>query len=107
IAGRLGISLVTPGTLVSADKDTALAPLRGVDTMYVPLTRSTVVLLRLRKQTLSTNSNTLSVTLTLEDGSTDPEKGRLALTEVAVDEATASVTRRAIFPNPQHVLLPG
>ncbi|MDM6706865.1 multidrug efflux RND transporter periplasmic adaptor subunit EefA, partial [Escherichia coli] len=36
-----------------------------------------------------------------------PEKGRLALTEVAVDESTGSVTLRAIFPNPQHVLLPG
>ncbi|RCU23012.1 efflux transporter periplasmic adaptor subunit, partial [Acinetobacter baumannii] len=35
------------------------------------------------------------------------EKGRLALTEVAVDESTGSVTLRAIFPNPQHVLLPG
>ncbi|MGS4774529.1 efflux transporter periplasmic adaptor subunit, partial [Klebsiella pneumoniae subsp. pneumoniae] len=34
-------------------------------------------------------------------------KGRLALTEVAVDESTGSVTLRAIFPNPQHVLLPG
>ncbi|MCS5945592.1 efflux RND transporter periplasmic adaptor subunit [Klebsiella variicola subsp. variicola] len=36
-----------------------------------------------------------------------PGKGRLALTEVAVDESTGSVTLRAIFPNPQHVLLPG
>lgn len=47
------------------------------------------------------------MTLTTEDGSTYPEKGRLALTEVAVDESTGSVTLRAIFPNPQHVLLPG
>ena len=31
----------------------------------------------------------------------------MALTEVAVDESTGSVTLRAIFPNPQHVLLPG
>lgn len=75
--------------------------------MYVDLTRSSVDLLRLRKQSLASNSDTLSVTLTLEDGSTYLEKGRLALTEVAVDESTGSVTLRAIFPNPQHVLLPG
>ena len=75
--------------------------------MYVDLTRSSVDLLRLRKQSLASNSDTLSVTLTLEDGSTYQEKGRLALTEVAVDESTGSVTLRAIFPNPQHVLLPG
>ena len=107
IAGRIGISSVTPGALVSADQDTALATIRGLDTMYVDLTRSSVDLLRLRKQSLASNSDTLSVTLTLEDGSTYHEKGRLELTEVAVDESTGSVTLRAIFPNPQHVLLPG
>ena len=107
IAGRIGISSVTPGALVSADQDTALATIRGLDTMYVDLTRSSVDLLRLRKQSLASNSDTLNVTLTLEDGSTYSEKGRLALTEVAVDESTGSVTLRAVFPNPQHVLLPG
>ena len=107
IAGRIGISSVTPGALVSADQDSALATVRGLDTMYVDLTRSSVDLLRLRKQTLATNSDTLSVSLTLEDGSTYSEKGRLALTEVAVDESTGSVTLRAVFPNPQHLLLPG
>ncbi|PAC67810.1 efflux transporter periplasmic adaptor subunit, partial [Enterobacter cloacae] len=30
-----------------------------------------------------------------------------ALPEVAVDESTGSVTLRAVFPNPQHQLLPG
>ena len=101
IAGRIGISSVTPGALVSADQDTALATIRGLDTMYVDLTRSSVDLLRLRKQALATNDNTLSVSLTLEDGSTYSEKGHLALTEVAVDESTGSVTLRAVFPNPQ------
>jgi membrane fusion protein (multidrug efflux system) len=38
IAGRIGISSVTPGALVSADQDTALATIRGLDTMYVDLT---------------------------------------------------------------------
>ncbi|VFS70469.1 Probable efflux pump periplasmic linker ttgA precursor [Raoultella planticola] len=66
--------------------------------MYVDLTRSSVDLLRLRKQALATNDNTLSVSLTLEDGSTYSEKGHLALTEVAVDESTGSVTLRAVFP---------
>ena len=65
------------------------------------------ILLRLRKQSLATNSDTLSVSLILEDGTTYSEKGRLELTEVAVDESTGSVTLRAIFPNPQQQLLPG
>ena len=107
IAGRIGISSVTPGALVTAQQDTALATIRGLSEMYVDLTRSSADLLRLRKQTLSSNDNTLSVSLTLEDGSTYSEKGRLALTEVAVDESTGSVTLRAVFPNPQQQLLPG
>lgn len=107
IDGRIGISSVTPGALVTAQQDTALATIRGLETIYVDLTRSSVDLLRLRKQSLTTNSATLGVELTLEDGSTYSEKGRLTLTEVAVDESTGSVTLRAIFPNPHQQLLPG
>ncbi|EQR61473.1 efflux RND transporter periplasmic adaptor subunit [Escherichia coli] len=107
ISGRIGISSVTPGVLVTASQDTALTTIRGLDTMYVDLTRSSVDLLRLRKQSLATNSDTMSVSLILEDGTTYSEKGRLELTEVAVDESTGSVTLRAIFPNPQQQLLPG
>ncbi|EFJ83657.1 efflux transporter, RND family, MFP subunit [Escherichia coli MS 69-1] len=107
ISGRIGISSVTPGALVTASQDTALTTIRGLETMYVDLTRSSVDLLRLRKQSLATNSDTMSVSLILEDGTTYSEKGRLELTEVAVDESTGSVTLRAIFPNPQQQLLPG
>ena len=107
IAGRIGISSVTPGALVTAEQTTALATVRGLDTMYVDLTRTSGDLLRLRKQALASNDSSLNVTLTLEDGSTYGETGRLALTEVAVDEATGSVTLRAVFANPHQQLLPG
>ena len=107
IAGRIGISSVTPGALVTAEQTTALATVRGLDTMYVDLTRTSSDLLRLHKQALASNDSTLGVTLTLEDGSTYSETGKLALTEVSVDEATGSVTLRAVFPNPHQQLLPG
>lgn len=107
ISGRIGISSVTPGALVSAAQDDALATIRSLDQIYVDLTRSSADLLRLRKRALAKNSTTLNVSLTLEDGSTYAWPGKLALTEVAVDEETGSVTLRAIFPNPQHQLLPG
>lgn len=107
ISGRIGISTVTPGALVTADQTTALTTITALDNMYVDLTRSSVDLLELRKRALATNSNTLDVTMTLEDGSVYPLKGKLELTEVSVDEATGSVTLRVVFPNPQHILLPG
>ena len=47
------------------------------------------------------------VTLTLEDGSTYPIPGRLQFSDVTVDPGTGSVTLRAVFPNPDGVLLPG
>jgi membrane fusion protein (multidrug efflux system) len=47
------------------------------------------------------------VTLTLDDGSTYPVTGRLAFSDVTVDPATGSVTLRAVFANPQGLLLPG
>ena len=61
---------------MTAQQDTALATIRGLDGMYVDLTRSSADLLRLRKQTLASNSDTLNVSLILEDGSSYSEKGR-------------------------------
>ncbi len=45
--------------------------------------------------------------INLEDGSAYTHQGKLELTEVSVDKSTGSVTLRAIFPNPEHQLLPG
>ncbi len=109
ISGRIGISSVTPGALVTASQTTALATIRALDPIYVDLTQSSVQLLKLRRQqaSLQHSSGAVPVTVKLEDGSNYDLPGKLALTEVAVDEATGSVTLRAIFPNPQHELLPG
>ncbi len=43
----------------------------------------------------------------MENGDTYPLKGQLQFSDVTVDESTGSITLRAIFPNPQHLLLPG
>ncbi len=43
----------------------------------------------------------------LEDGSPYEFAGTLQFSEVTVDQGTGSVTLRAIFPNPQGLLLPG
>ena len=43
----------------------------------------------------------------MENGQPYPLKGTLQFSDVTVDESTGSITLRAIFPNPQHLLLPG
>jgi membrane fusion protein (multidrug efflux system) len=45
--------------------------------------------------------------LVLEDGTAYATKGRLEFSEVTVGRQTGSVTLRALFPNPDRVLLPG
>jgi membrane fusion protein (multidrug efflux system) len=47
------------------------------------------------------------VKLILEDGSPYALPGTLKFSEVTVDQSTGSITLRAIFPNPKHILLPG
>ena len=109
ISGRIGKSTVTPGALVTANQETALATIRTLDPIYVDLTQSSAQLLRLRKLLGSEGmkSGSANVRLKLEDGSDYALPGMLQFQEVMVDEATGSVTLRAQFPNPDNMLLPG
>ncbi|MGC6386418.1 efflux RND transporter periplasmic adaptor subunit [Ewingella sp. S1.OA.A_B6] len=108
ISGRIGISSVTPGALVTASQTDALATIRVLDPIYVDLTQSSTQLLKLRKQQRSgQKEETVPVTVTLEDGTKYQRVGKLELAEVSVDESTGSVTLRAVFPNQEHELLPG
>ena len=50
---------------------------------------------------------TAEVTLMLEDGTRYAHDGKLQFTDVTVDPNTGAVTLRALFPNPDHLLLPG
>ncbi|CAI1670225.1 Multidrug resistance protein mexA precursor [Serratia ficaria] len=108
ISGRIGISSVTPGALVTASQTDALATIRALDPIYVDLTQSSAQLLKLRRQQTSLqHAESTPVAIKLEDGTPYGHDGRLELTEVSVDESTGSVTLRAVFPNPEHELLPG
>lgn len=40
------------------------------------------------------------------DGIKFPQSGTLEFSDVTVDQTTGSITLRAIFPNPDHTLLP-
>jgi membrane fusion protein (multidrug efflux system) len=112
IAGRIGRSAVTAGALVTANQEAALATVQQLDPIYVDLTQSSAKLLSLKRDLASGRlqraaGNTVPVQLVLEDGSVYGAEGRLAFSEVTVDQATGSVTLRAVFPNPQDELLPG
>jgi len=112
ISGRIGRSAVTPGALVTANQATALATIQQLDPVYVDVTQSSTDLLRLKRNLASgelknTNGNQAKVKLLLEDNTPYPQEGTLKFSEVTVDQDTGSVTLRALFPNPNQMLLPG
>ena len=124
VSGRIGASSVTPGALVTANQSAALATIQQVDRVYVDMTQSSADLIRLRRNLaqgkISSGNHIAKVRLTLEDGSpyipvgVSPEdgseqwiEGDLLFSEILVGETTGSVTLRAIFGNPDRLLLPG
>jgi membrane fusion protein (multidrug efflux system) len=112
ISGRVGVSTVTRGALVTPGQSTALTTIQRLDPIYVDVTQSSGDLLKLRRALAAGQLNaggpaTATVSLKLEDGSTYPLQGKLQFTDVTVDPSTGAVTLRALFPNPQGLLLPG
>ena len=137
VSGRIGRSSVTPGALVTQNQSDALATVQQLDPMYVDVTQSSSEMLRLKKAfssglLKSSGEEALRATLKLEDGTTyasrkpkidpatggqmqdaagnpiyEPIVGTLKFSEVTVEQSTGAVTIRAVFPNPDGILMPG
>jgi membrane fusion protein (multidrug efflux system) len=115
IAGRVSLSTVTPGALVTANQTAALTTIVQLDPMYVDFTQSTAELLALRRDIAAgryqgvpaAGNAALPVQLVLEDGSAYPHPGKLEFSGLIVNPGTGAVTLRAALPNPDGVLMPG
>ena len=111
IDGRIGISTVTRGALVTANQAEPLATVQKLDPIYVDVTQSSTDWLRLGRDIAAGHvrpgDKGTPVRILLEDGTPYPHDGRLQSTDVTVDEATGSFTLRVLVPNPQNTLRPG
>ena len=112
IPGRIGKSAVTPGALVTASQALPLATVQQIDPIYVDVTQSSSELLRLKHDLVSgklkrDGEKNAKVKLFYEDGTPYPLEGTLQFSDITVDQNTGVVTLRALFPNPDHDLLPG
>ncbi|MEJ5357907.1 MAG: efflux RND transporter periplasmic adaptor subunit, partial [Desulfobacterales bacterium] len=112
IAGRIGMSSITDGAIVTAYQPLALATIQQIDPIYVDVPQSTAELLRLNRRLAAGRLKPdpearHAVRLFLEDGTPYPHEGTLQFRDITVDPATGAVTLRMVFPNPQGVLLPG
>lgn len=112
ISGRIGKSNMTEGALVTANQPTPLAVIQQCDPIYLDVPQSTTELLRLKRRVESGSlaqdgKGQKKVRLVLEDGTTYSREGTLQFRDITVEQSTGSVTLRAVFPNPDGILLPG
>jgi membrane fusion protein (multidrug efflux system) len=109
ISGKIGLSNVTEGALVTANQADALTTITRLDPVFVDIQESAADLLALR-QALSQGGavpTAAQVRLKLPDGSYYGYSGTVEFSQVLVDQSTGTVTLRARFANPQSILLPG
>jgi len=109
ISGRISLSNVTEGALVTANQTDPLATITRLDPVFVDIQQSAADLLQLRQALAQGGAvpTTAQVRLKLPDGSNYGFTGTVQFSQVIVDQGTGTVTIRARFPNPQSILLPG
>lgn len=110
ISGRIGRSIYTTGALVSASQANALTTIQRLDPIYVDIQQSSADVLKLRQAIMTgqvAKDGNARVGLKLEDGNDYGAQGTLRFADVTVDPATGSQIIRALFPNPNALLLPG
>lgn len=112
ISGRISRSEFTEGALMAAYQATPLTRVQQLDPIYVDVTQKADDLMRIRRDLASgalksDGKDTARVLLVFDDGSVYAHEGELTFTDVTVNESTGMVNIRAVFPNPDKVLLPG
>lgn len=112
ISGRISISSVTPGALVTANQTAPLTEIVQLDPMYVDFTQSSAELLQLRNDWAAgryqkLEGDEMPVRIRLEDGSLYGHEGKLQFSGLIVNSTMGTVTLRAVVPNPDGILMPG
>lgn len=112
IGGRVNLSAVMPGALVTANQATPLTTIVQLDPMFIDLTQSSSELIQLKRDWSAgrykkVDADTMQVPIRMEDGSEYPYSAKLRFAGVIVNETTGTVTLRAEVPNPEGILMPG
>ena len=110
IGGRAGRAMLDLGARVTGPSD-LLTTVEQIDPVYVNFSPSDQEVLRWRRdiatRRLLVPARVLAVQVTLADGSIFPGTGQLNFIDLALQPLTGTLSLRAEFRNPQHVLLPG
>ena len=112
ISGRISLSAVTPGALVTANQTTPLTTIVQMDPMHVDFTQSSTELVQLKRdweagRYQKVDGDKMRVRIRLDDGTDYPHEAKLAFAGMIVNDTTGTVTLRAVVPNPTGTLMPG
>lgn len=107
ISGQISRSFVTEGALVTAGQEKPMAVITQLDPVFVDMQLSGSKALSLHSEIKKRPSTPVRLWLNENKESLYGHNGTLKLSEVTVDESAGSITLRAVFPNPEGVLLPG
>jgi membrane fusion protein (multidrug efflux system) len=110
IEGRVGRTNVQVGARVTGSSD-LLTTIDVLDPVYVSFRPTSQQLLGWKQdpaaRKLIQPGSPLSVQVTLPDGTTFPRTGRLDFVAPSLDATTGTQEFRALFRNPDHLLVPG
>lgn len=110
VDGTAGMIPYRIGALVSSSITTPLVSVSDNNEMYVYFSMTEKQILQLSRQNGTLSSaleNMPEVKLILSDGSEYPEKGKIDAISGIIDTSTGTVSIRAVFPNPEHILRSG
>ncbi|MDO6683740.1 MULTISPECIES: efflux RND transporter periplasmic adaptor subunit [unclassified Oceanobacter] len=102
ISGVISRSSITEGALVSDAQDSALTVIRQISPIYVDVQSPATKVMGIKSADVSQD-----VSLSLQDGTTFAETGKIQFTDVGVDQGTGTVNIRTLFENTDGLLLPG
>ncbi len=106
VAGRIGRAALSAGNLVGPNSG-ALATVVSLDPIYVIVAVSDKDLIEARKRGIDLETPRVEPALRLADGTDYAQLGRFDFLDNQVNQGTDTVTARAVFANPDEVLLPG
>ncbi len=106
IDGRISRATYSTGALVGPNSQ-ALATVTSVDPVHVTIAVTEKDLIQARREGIDLDNAQVSATLKLSDGSDYGHVGAFDYLDPSVNQATDTILVRAIFPNPDRILLPG
>ncbi len=106
ISGRIGEARYSVGNLVDTGSE-PLATVTSIDPIYITIAISEKRLIDARRQGIDIENPPVAPHLTLSDGSRYQHDGDFDFLGTEVNQSTDTVQARAVFPNPERLLLPG